>query len=149
MRGQRQHVRPTNPAPKPDDATPTKAEPRQHDFLATVYNVRNTLYSDQTGAFPQTSSRGNKYQMVMHEIDSNTTWVEPLPIKTEGSMITARARGLARMRANGLNPKHQILDNEASKKYKDAITLSGMTFQLVPPDDHRRNIAKKAIQFWG
>ena len=52
------------------------------------------------------------------------------------------------MRAAGLNPKHQILDNEASKKYKDAIVLSGMTFQLVPPDKHRRNIAEKAIQFW-
>ena len=23
-----------------------------------------------------------------------------------------------------------------------------MTYQLVPPDDHRRNISEKAIQFW-
>ena len=84
MRGQSQHVQPTNPTPEPDNATPTKAEPRQHDYLVTVYNVRNTLYSDQMGAFLQTSIRGNKYQMVMHKIDSNTTWVEPLPIKTKG-----------------------------------------------------------------
>ena len=94
--------------------------------------MRDTLYSDQTGAFPQTSSRGNKYQMAMHEIDSNTTWVKPLPSKTKGSMIAARPRGRARMRAAGLNPKHQILDNEASKKYKAVIVLSSMTYQLVP-----------------
>eukprot|EP00804_Cyclotella_cryptica_P008459 CCRYP_003952-RA/>CCRYP_003952-RA protein AED:0.49 eAED:0.38 QI:0/0/0/1/0/0/2/0/237 len=29
-----------------------------------------------------------------------------------------------------------------------AITASGMTYQLVPPGDHRRNIAEKAIQTW-
>ena len=34
------------------------------------------------------------------------------------------------MRAAGLNPKYQIIDNKASAKYKAAI------------------IAKKAIQFW-
>ena len=110
--------------------------------------MRHTLYSDQTGAFLQTSSHRNKYQMFMHKIDSNTTCAKPLPVSTKDSMITARARGLARMRAAGLNPKHQILDNKASKKYKDAITLSGMTFQFVPPDDYRQNIAEKAIQFW-
>ena len=52
------------------------------------------------------------------------------------------------MRAAGLDPKRQILDNEASAKYKAAITNFGMTYQLVPPDDHWRNIAEKAIQFW-
>ena len=63
-------------------------------------------------------------------------------------MIAARANAISHMRAAGLNPKHQILDNEASAKYKAAIIASGMTYQLVPPHDHRRNIAEKAIQFW-
>ena len=62
-------------------------------------------------------------------------------------MIAARANAISRMRAAGLNPKNQILDNEASTKYKATIIASGMTYQLVPPDDHHRNIAKKAIQF--
>eukprot|EP00804_Cyclotella_cryptica_P002823 CCRYP_009357-RB/>CCRYP_009357-RB protein AED:0.24 eAED:0.24 QI:0/0/0/1/0/0/2/0/561 len=38
--------------------------------------------------------------------------------------------------------------NEISAAYKLAITNSGMTYQLVPPDDHRQNIAEKAIQTW-
>ncbi|KAL7533577.1 hypothetical protein ACHAXR_005319 [Thalassiosira sp. AJA248-18] len=29
-----------------------------------------------------------------------------------------------------------------------AIKESGMTYQLVPPDKHQRNIAEKAIQTW-
>ena len=63
-------------------------------------------------------------------------------------MIAARSNGISHMRAAGLNPKHQILDNEASTKYKASITNSGMTYQLVPPNDHGHNIAEKAIQFW-
>jgi hypothetical protein len=30
--------------------------------------------------------------------------------------------------------------------YEEAIRASGMTFELVPPNDHRRNMAEKAIQ---
>ena len=40
----------------------------------------------------------------------------------------------------------QILDNECSAEYKEAIQKNGLSFQLVPPNDHRRNIAEKAIQ---
>jgi len=32
--------------------------------------------------------------------------------------------------------------------YKQSILESGLTYQLVPPNDHRRNVAKKAIQTW-
>ena len=63
-------------------------------------------------------------------------------------MIAARVNAISRMRTAGLNPKHQILDNEASTKYKAAIIASGMTYQLVPTNDHCRNIAEKSIQFW-
>ena len=71
-----------------------------------------------------------------------------MSFKTEQSMIAARACGLERTRGAGLDPKHQILNNEASEKYKAAITNSGMTYQLVPTDDQRRNIAEKEIHFW-
>ena len=36
---------------------------------------------------------------------------------------------------------------ETRMAYRQEIMETGMTFQLVPPDDHRRNIAKK-IQTW-
>ena len=52
------------------------------------------------------------------------------------------------MNDSAIHPKHQILDNEASREYKKAITESDMTYQLVPPDDHIRNIAENAIQTW-
>ena len=45
-------------------------------------------------------------------------------------------------------PKHQVLNNEISALYQNRIKATNMTFQLVPPDDHRHNIAKKSIQTW-
>eukprot|EP00804_Cyclotella_cryptica_P030011 CCRYP_013454-RA/>CCRYP_013454-RA protein AED:0.36 eAED:0.39 QI:0/0/0/1/0/0/4/0/743 len=104
------------------------------------------LYSDQTGKFPHASSRGNRYQMILYHTDSNSIWVEPTKNRTEGELILARTRALSRMQACRLTPQHQVLDNEASAAYKQAILDSGLTYQLVPPDDHRCNVAEKAIQ---
>ena len=58
------------------------------------------------------------------------------------------------MRRQGIVLKHQILDNQCSARMKltmEATVLldgstSKMTYELVPPEEHRCNIAKKAIQ---
>ena len=86
--------------------------------------------------------------MILHDIDSNSTWVEPMKNRTEGEMILARRQALSQMKIQGIVPTHQVLDNEISKAYKTEIQATGMTYQLVPPDDHRCNIAEKAIQTW-
>ena len=39
------------------------------DVYTETYSVRETMFSDQTGQFPTRSQRGNKYIMVMVEID--------------------------------------------------------------------------------
>ena len=51
-----------------------------------------------------------------------------------------------RLKSCGINPKHHILDNECSEEFKAAIKVNKVTYQLVPADDHRRNIAARAIQ---
>ena len=104
------------------------------------------MFTDQTGISPQQSSRGNNYQMVMYDIDSSSTWVEPMKNRTGGKMILARRRALNRMRLQSIVPTHQVLDNDISVAYKTEINATNMTYQLVPPNDHRRNISEKAIQ---
>jgi hypothetical protein len=61
-------------------------------------------------------------------------------------LILARAQALAWMRHRRLIPKYQILDNQASAEYKATVEASSMTYELVPPKEHRRNMAKKTIQ---
>ena len=106
------------------------------------------MYTDQTGKFPHSSIRGNNYQMIIYEIDGASTWVEVMKNRTEGGMIKARRRGLKIMKQQGIMPEHQVLYNKISQTYKDEIRESSMSYQLVPPDDHHRNIAERAIQTW-
>ena len=63
-------------------------------------------------------------------------------------MIRARRAALLRMKIQDIVPVRQILDNEISEAYKENIQNTSMTYQLVPQDDHRRNIAERAIQTW-
>ena len=48
------------------------------EVYTKVYDIRETVFSDQTGKFPTLSQRGNKNLMVMVEINSNVFLVEPL-----------------------------------------------------------------------
>eukprot|EP00804_Cyclotella_cryptica_P029543 CCRYP_020577-RA/>CCRYP_020577-RA protein AED:0.27 eAED:0.27 QI:0/0/0/1/0/0/2/0/428 len=126
-------------------SNPTPLLDQTEDILV---NIHDNLYSDQTGKFPHISRHGNWYQMVMYHVNSNSIWVEATKNHSEGEMILAQIRALQHMKVCGLAPMCQVLDNEASTAYKQAIHESGMTYQLVPPDDHRRNLAERAIQTW-
>ena len=148
MRNQRQGVRSTKTKVTAPTTTPETPAPTDNDVFVKVYDTQNTIFTDQTGKFPHLSSRGNRYQMILYHVASNSIWVEAMKNRTEGEIIQARERALYRMKLCGITPERQVLDNEASAAYKEAITDSGMTYQLVPPDDHRRNVAEKAIQTW-
>ena len=79
--------------------------------------------------------------MILHDIYSNSTLVEALKNRTKGEMIIDRTRAMVRMKLCGITPTLQLLDNEASSAYTEAIRKSEMTHQLVLTDEHRRNLA--------
>ena len=54
---------------------------------------------------------------------------------------------MAQLHDRGHLMECQILDNEASKDYRHAITHDWKaTYQLVPPDVHRANAAERAMR---
>ena len=59
------------------------------DIYTSVYEVNNTVLSDQTGQFPTRSQRGNKYIIVMVEIDSNAVLVEPINNRKDEELMGA------------------------------------------------------------
>jgi hypothetical protein len=71
------------------------------------------MYSNQMGLSLQVSSLGNKYIMVIHNINSNCLWVEALKNNTGGKLILGRAWALEHMQMAAIVPKHQVLDNQA------------------------------------
>ncbi len=48
--------------------------------------------------FPTVSSEGNKYVMVLHDVNSNLSWAEPMKNQAGGELILACNRALIRMR---------------------------------------------------
>ena len=125
---------------------PTSREKR--NVFINMYEPKGDMCIDQTGKFPHRLIRGNKYQMILHEIDGNPTWIKPTKNKIEGEMILARRYALERMKAQGIVPTHQVLENEISTAYRLEIKHTRMTYQIIPPDDHCLNFSEKLIQTW-
>jgi hypothetical protein len=84
--------------------------------------------------------------MVLVEVDGNYIDAEPMENKAEGSIIKAYLTLWARLTASGtVRPMTHILDNEALAAYKEEIKKN-CNYQLVPLDNHKRNLAERVIQ---
>ena len=83
--------------------------------------------------------------MVLTEVDSDMILVEPMKNRTAGEMIRVYQVLIDHLNLVGIFPKLHILDNECLADLKAVIKENRMKFQLVPPHDHCRNFAKKAI----
>ncbi len=144
MKKQRQGVRSTRVLDDSKITIPTISKAKY--VYIKVQNATETIHTNQTGRFPATSSKGNQYIMILIEIDGNFIDAKPMKNKSEGSMIKAYQELWARLTASGtVTPKTHILDNEASIEFKKEIRKNCM-IQLVPPDNHRQNLAERAIQ---
>ena len=123
---------------------------KQKDVFVRIYELqdelREKIYTDQTGRFPTRSSRGNQYIMVMCEMDSDAILFEAMKNRTAGEMVRAYQAMINKLALCGIHPKHHVLDNEISEEFKLALKRNDMTYQLVPTDDHRRNISERGIQ---
>ncbi len=69
-----------------------------NDTYISTYKVRKTTFSDQTGQFPTQSKSGNKYIMIMVEINSSAILVEPMKSQKDAEMIQAYNALLLRLR---------------------------------------------------
>ena len=149
----RQHVRSTKPQPLPQAPTTTPPPPLAPPPALTTNEVylteipASTLFTDDTGRFPVRARSGNQYIMVAYHQDANAILVQPFQSKHDHHRIPAYNIIMNRLKARGLHVTRHVLDNEASTAYRNAITLTwNCTYQLVPPDMHRRNLAERAIR---
>ena len=104
------------------------------------------LYTDDTGIFPIKTRSRNQYFMVAYHCDSSPIFVAPFKILKDKHRLEAYKYIMTCLRRNGMSANLQILDNEASSKFKHLLTEDlGIKYQLVPPDIHRRNAVEQAI----
>jgi hypothetical protein len=130
MKGQRKGVRSTKVKP----ATEIKIEPRTedsppklvairklNDIFVKIYELAETIHTDQTGAFLVASQRGYQYIMIGIHIDANYIFCETMKNRTEGKMINAYQKMVDLMQIAGLGLKHHRLDNECSIILRNAF----------------------------
>eukprot|EP00804_Cyclotella_cryptica_P030065 CCRYP_016955-RA/>CCRYP_016955-RA protein AED:0.37 eAED:0.35 QI:0/-1/0/1/-1/1/1/0/377 len=134
----------THPPPVPSPST--LPVPTLSHKLHVVIEPVSKLYTDDMDRFPTRSRSGNQYIMLAYHCDSNAILVEPFQSRHDRHRIAVHGRIMTRLRNRGHLVEHQILDNEASKDYRHAITqVWKATYQLVPPNVHRANAAERAI----
>ena len=145
----RQGVRSTKPKPLTTTSppSPSTTPPAATKELHLWDEPISKLFTDDMGRFPVRSRSGNQYLMLAYHCDTNAILVEPFQSRHDRHRIPAYNRIMHRLTTRAHTVDHQVLDNEASAEYRRVITDDWKcTYQLVPPNVHRRNIAERAIQ---
>ena len=85
--------------------------------------------------------------MIAYHCDSNTILQAPFINRKDKHRIRAYYSIMQKLADRGHHVDIQILDNEVSAEFKKTIKKDrGATYQLVPPNVHRRNIAEISIR---
>lgn len=103
-------------------------------------------YSNQTGKFPITSSRGHKYIFVFYHFDTNSVHGIAIKIRNTADICKAWETVYDLLKAHGEAPNIHILDNECPESMKSMFREAKVEYQLVPPHIHRCNAAERTIR---
>ena len=133
------HASPVD-APAQDPSSVKTAE-----CYAVIQPFTQRAYSDLTGKYPHTLSRGHKYILVVYDHDSNAILVDPLKSRQAAEITSSWTDIYQCLEQHGNAPQLFILDNEVSFEFKKALDKKQVAFQLVPPHTHLRNAAERAI----
>ena len=147
---QRQNIRSTHPVGLPieSDLLPASDQPNKstHLVFSAITDAHDEIATDLTGQLPITSGLGHKYILVCYVYDCNAILTAPMKNKSDTEHLRAFNQLHSYLVDRGFAPNHQRLDNEASAAFKSNLRQKGIDFQLVPPHNHRRNAAERAIQ---
>ena len=66
-----------------EDIKDTKPIKKENDIIIEVYKPKETMYTDHTGNFPYVSSEGNRYMMVLAQVDSDSIWEDLMKNRSE------------------------------------------------------------------
>ncbi len=103
----------------------TRSPTKQKEAIIRTFDLSNEaerlMYTDQTGRFPQKSSQGHQYIMVLIEMDSNAILVEAMKNRSMGEMMRTYQVLVNCLRSTGVTPKMHILDDECSAEFRERI----------------------------
>ena len=86
---------------------------RENMITIKCMSISGNFFTDQTGQFPNKSSRGNHYIMVLYNHDSNAILAEPIKTRAAEELLRAIKVIPTHLRDQGLHPALQILDKKS------------------------------------
>jgi hypothetical protein len=150
IKQEQQNLRSTKPNTivkiEPGTLPPPATNSSNNCFLMLTTKEKGTTYSDLTGRYPITSSRGNQYIIICYDYDTNSIQAKVTKTKNAAEIRDATLAMLQTLSNHGHPPNMHIMDNEASTILKQSLLKYKIKYQLVPPHIHRRNAAERAIQ---
>ena len=145
---ERQNLQSTKELNINEDSFPLQETSKTLNCYYAIVNIpaKGKTYTDQTGRFPCQSSRGNNYVFVCYDYDANAILVKAMRNRETETIIQCWTACNTRLTKNGHTTKTYILDNECSSKFKSTLEDHNVDIELVPPHQHRRNSAERAIR---
>ena len=101
---------------------------------------------DARGRFPATSHRGHQYILILYSEGANYIRAEPMVDRTKQSYLKAHQAAMQHLATRGFHPTFQRLDNETSLEFVQYLQKHHIRIDLVPPHQHRRKKAERAIR---
>ena len=127
MRGIKQNIRSTREKKQPltyqlyNGETLTIPLKKNQDIYIAINDAKEIMYTDQTVAFPVTSKKGNKYIMILYEIDNNVIMSEATRNRSSGEIFRTYLILMKKIKSAGIRPNKNVLNNEFSTEFKLAI----------------------------
>jgi hypothetical protein len=143
------NVRSTKPkpatpqAPNPTINPPPTLDVPSHQVFIKVHPI-SRLYTDDTGRFPVKARSGDQYVMIAYHANGNLILQQAFKTRNDRHRIVAYNAIMSRLAARGLAVDLQILNNEASATYKEAITVKWKANSSLFPQTCTAGIGQSA-----
>ena len=135
--------------PSKDYLPPRKIKNREHIVQVTAVkfkDLKGTSSSDQTGAYPHMSARGNRYIMVMDDSDSGAILRTAIRSRRKEHLLDGFKEMNDKLKKTGINPVLNRIENEFLKEFIEEIESRGLKYQTAPRGNHRTITAERKIQ---
>ena len=125
--------------PSEDYLPPRKIKNREHIVQVTAVkfeDLKGILSSDQTGAFPNISARGNRYVMVIEDSDAGPILATAIKSRKKEHLLAGFIEMHDTLKKAGINPELHQIDNEFSKELIEEIESRELKYQVAPRGNH-------------
>jgi hypothetical protein len=114
-------------------------------FAMLADAITGTMYTNITAAFPVRSFKSVQYVFVAYIYDLNAIIIQAMLPCADASMVQAFTKVISILKSGSYHPALNVMDNKCSATVEKYIWFKSINIQVVPPHNHRVNIAECAI----